>query len=84
MTTTTMTNHPMNELRHHVSLAKHYLALSEAADDLPTFELYHKLALHHLQKAHEHEADGIVARREVTELRSVLLARTASPGLHKA
>ena len=62
---------PVTELRHQVLLAARYEALAEAADDLPTFELYHNLALHHLEKAREHEADGIVVEREVKELRKI-------------
>jgi hypothetical protein len=73
----------MSELKHQVMLANHYLALSEAADDLATFELYHKLALHHLAKAHEHEADGMVVERPVKELRKELRKIAGSGGLHR-
>jgi hypothetical protein len=69
----------VNEFKHHLTLADHYLALSEAADDFATFELYHKLSLHHLEKAHEHEADGVVVERPVKELRQILLPTPQQP-----
>jgi len=62
----------MNELKHHVMLANHYLDLSNATEDYATFHYYHELALHHLAKAREHDLDGIVVDHAIPELRKII------------
>ncbi|HEX9461293.1 MAG TPA: hypothetical protein VGB82_01720 [Alphaproteobacteria bacterium] len=66
----------MSTLKHHVMMADHYVTLSNAAEDYAAFQFYHTLALHHLEEAHKHEADGALVEREVPELRKILEKHT--------
>lgn len=61
----------MTPLRHHVILADHYASLATAAEDYPTFQFYHSLAVHHLAEAHKHDLDGLLAERTIPELRKI-------------
>lgn len=62
----------MSTLRQHVTLADHYVSLSDAAEDFATFQFYHELALHHLHEAHKHDLDGALVQRPVAQLRKLV------------